>query len=144
MIKLLLIAAVIVLAPTSGRAEVLSPPQAKARAAAGELTIIDVRLPMEWAETGLPTGAQAISLQDPKTFAPRTDFVEDVVEALDGDRDRPIALICARGNRSAFARELLASAGFSNVHDIGEGVVGGPAGPGWLERGLPTEPCKVC
>ena len=125
-------------------AQELTAGDAKARADRGELTIIDIRLPVEWAETGLPAGAEGVSLQDPKTFEPRPGFVEDVLRALGGDRDAPIALICARGNRSAFARALLAAAGFTAVHDISEGVIGGPNGPGWLRRDLPTEPCKVC
>jgi rhodanese-related sulfurtransferase len=99
---------------------------------------------MEWAETGLPEGAAAISLQDAKTLEVRAGFAEDVLRALNGRRDRPIALICARGNRSALATDLLAQAGFSDVHDISEGVIGGRSGPGWLARELPTEPCKAC
>jgi rhodanese-related sulfurtransferase len=78
------------------------------------------------------------------THEVRGDFVADVLRALGGSEDRPIALICARGNRSAFARELLAEAGFTKVDDISEGMVGGANGPGWLARGLPTEPCKAC
>jgi rhodanese-related sulfurtransferase len=125
-------------------ADFLSPAEARARAADGQLTIIDVRLPMEWAETGLPAGAVGVSLQDAQTLEPRSGFVADVLRALGGERNQPIALICARGNRSAFARDLLAQAGFTDVHDISDGVLGGPNGPGWLQRELPTEPCKVC
>jgi rhodanese-related sulfurtransferase len=53
-------------------------------------------------------------------------------------------LICARGHRSAFARHLLLGSGFSRVYDIGEGMVGGEFGPGWLARALPIEPCAGC
>jgi len=63
-------------------ADVLSPAEASARVTDGELTIIDVRLPMEWAET--------------------------------------------------------------HVDDISEGMIGGANGPGWLQRQLPTQPCKAC
>jgi rhodanese-related sulfurtransferase len=130
--------------PLTAHSEVLSPTEAKTRAAAGDLTIVDIRMPFEWAETGLPEGALGVSLQDSETFELRPEFVEDLLRALDDDTGRPLALICARGNRSAFAVELLAEAGFTNVHDISEGMVGGPNGPGWLERDLPTEPCRVC
>ena len=65
--------------------------------------------------------------------------VQDVQRALGGNPDQPIALICATGKRSAFAREMLAQAGFTNVYDISEGLLGGPNGPGWLARDLPTE-----
>jgi hypothetical protein len=39
---------------------------------------------------------------------------------------------------------LLAEAGFTSVHDISEGMIGGQNGPGWLARALPTTPCKAC
>jgi rhodanese-related sulfurtransferase len=125
-------------------AEVLTPDAAEARAAAGQLTIVDVRLPEEWAATGLPAGALGISLQDPVTYRARPGFVQDVLRALGGTHDGPVALICAAGTRSAVATELLAGAGFKRVYDISEGVSGGAHGPGWLERHLPTEPCKAC
>ena len=125
-------------------AEVLTPDAAEARAAAGKLTIVDVRLPQEWAETGLPAGALGVSLQDPQTLDARPDFVADVLKALGGDHDTPVALICAAGSRSAYATQLLADAGFTKVYDISEGVSGGGHGPGWLQRHLPTEPCKTC
>ncbi len=141
--KIRLIALTLWLLPWFAHAEVLTPPEAQARLSSGDLTIIDVRLQMEWAETGLPEGALGISLQD-QTLGLRSGFVGDVLRALDGDRDRPVALICARGHRSAFAQKLLADNGFTAVHDIGEGVIGGEQGPGWLQRRLPTEPCAVC
>jgi rhodanese-related sulfurtransferase len=126
------------------RAETLSPEAAAERAAAGELVLIDVRLASEWAATGLPEGALPIALQDPRTLAVRPGFVDDVLDSLNGDRTREIALICATGVRSAFAARLLESHGFSAVHDVGEGMAGSGQGQGWLARALPTEPCTVC
>jgi rhodanese-related sulfurtransferase len=124
-------------------AEVLTPDEARAMAERGELTIFDIRLPVEWERTGIPQGALAIALQD-QTQQPRADFVADVLAALDDDPTRPIALICARGHRSAFARQWLLESGFGRVYDISEGMVGGEYGPGWLARDLPTEPCTSC
>jgi rhodanese-related sulfurtransferase len=129
--------------PMSADADVLTPDEARALAARGELTIIDIRLPAEWQRTGVPQGALAIALQD-QSLQPRADFVADVLQALANDPGRPIALICARGQRSAWARQLLLASGFSQVHDISEGIVGGEHGPGWLARALPTEPCTLC
>lgn len=127
----------------SAQAEVLTPDQARALAACGELTIIDIRLPAEWQRTGVPQGALRISLQD-QSEQPRDDFVADVLAALANDPGQPIALICARGHRSAYARQLLLASGFSQVHDISEGMVGGEHGPGWLARALPIEPGTFC
>jgi rhodanese-related sulfurtransferase len=129
--------------PMIARAEVLTPDEARSMAERGEVTIIDIRLPVEWQRTGLPSGALAISLQN-QTEQPRVDFVDDVLHALADDPSRPIALICARGHRSAYARQLLLASGFTQVHDISEGMIGGEHGPGWLARALPTEPCPLC
>jgi rhodanese-related sulfurtransferase len=129
--------------PVMTHAEVLTPDEARTMAERGELTIIDVRLPVEWARTAVPQGALAISLQD-QSQQPRADFVADVLAALANDSTRPIAVICARGHRSAFARQWLLQSGFSQVHDISEGMIGGEYGPGWLARALPTEPCQGC
>jgi rhodanese-related sulfurtransferase len=123
-------------------AENLTPDEARTLAAQGELTIIDIRLPVEWERTGVPEGALAISLQD-QTQQPREGFVADVLAALANDPAKPIALICARGHRSAFARQWLLQSGFTNVRDISEGMIGGEHGPGWLARDLPTEPCTL-
>jgi rhodanese-related sulfurtransferase len=135
---------ILILSAWPTAAEVLSPQEARARAASGDLTIVDVRLPVEWAETGLPEGAETLSLQNPATLEVRPGFVEDMLRVLQGRRDQPVALICARGNRSALAATLLAEAGFTSVHDISEGMIGGQNGPGWLARALPTTPCKAC
>jgi rhodanese-related sulfurtransferase len=123
-------------------AENLTPDEARTLAAQGELTIIDIRLPLEWERTGVPEGALAISLQD-QTQQPREGFVADVLAALANDSSKPIALICARGHRSAFARQWLLQSGFTNACDISEGMIGGEHGPGWLARDLPTEPCTL-
>jgi rhodanese-related sulfurtransferase len=138
-----LLLAMLCLVPLMVHAEVLTPDQAKALADRGELTIIDIRLPAEWAQTGVPEGALAISLQD-QSLQPRAEFVADVLQALGDHPDQPIALICARGHRSAYAQQLLAQEGFTRVHDISEGMLGGEFGPGWLQRDLATEPCPTC
>lgn len=49
----------------------------------------------------------------------------------------PIALICAVGNRSAFLQGWLRKAGFENVFDVSEGMIGGRLGAGWIKSGLP-------
>ena len=71
-------------------------------------------------------------------------FVEAVKAALGGDLKRPIAVICATGNRSTLAQRLLARAGFTRVLNIKEGMLGGANGPGWLPRGLPVDSCGAC
>lgn len=143
MIRIILTIFLLFSTQTFADASRLEPKDALRRASAGDITIIDIRLPIEWAETGLPKSAVGISLQD-QTFQPRPGFVDEIRQHVGNNLDRPIALICARGNRSAFAQKLLAANGFTQLYDITEGMVGGVNGPGWLARDLPTESCSSC
>ncbi len=143
MIRSVLMAMLVLISSASAESMKISPEDALNQAEEGEITIIDVRLPFEWAETGLPEPATGISLQD-ETLKPRQGFIDDLVAFVDGDRNRPIALICARGNRSSFAQKLLAANGFTQIYDVTEGMVGGVNGSGWIKRNLPTAPCKSC
>ena len=46
-----------------------------------------------------------------------------------------------RRKRCCLASSALAEAGYTQVYNIREGMLGSPDGPGWLARGLPTDPC---
>ncbi|NMG45307.1 rhodanese-like domain-containing protein [Aromatoleum toluvorans] len=119
----------------------IGPTDAQAKARAGQLTLIDVRTPEEWRETGVAPGAGRVNFYHP---GGPEGFVKDVLAKVGGKRDTPIALICHSGNRSAQAQRLLAAQGFTNVYSVSEGMSGSSAGPGWIKRGLPAEPCKAC
>ncbi len=116
--------------PFDGQA--ISPIQAHALAGAGELTLIDIRRPDEWRTTGIGEGAWGIDMRD-------ENFIAQLEALVDYQREAPIALICARGVRSNRMSQRLLDAGFTNIIDVPEGMLGSSAGPGWLSRGLPTE-----
>lgn len=118
-------------------ATIISAEQASRKAAGGELLIIDVRTSAEWRETGVPAGAARANIFD-------GDFLQRVKAAVGENLSRPIAVICARGNRSTRAEALLSHAGFTNVRNIKEGMLGSAHGPGWLAGGHPTERCTEC
>ena len=119
----------------------LSADEAARRAKAGEIMVIDVRAPAEWRQTGTARGAKRVTIHD----ADGADgFLRHMVAAVGGDRARPIALICARGARSTRAHDFLTRNGFTNVHNIVEGMLGNRADPGWIARGLPVTPCPAC
>ncbi len=120
---------------------VMTADEASVRAEAGELVLIDVRSPQEWRQTGVPKGARRVTIHDPGGLK---GFVDAMAAAVDGDLKKPIALICARGNRSTLAQRALSEAGFIRVFNIREGFIGGPYGPGWVKRGLPVEACPGC
>lgn len=109
----------------------LTAPDALAAAKAGTITLIDIRRPDEWARTGVGQGAIPIDMRSER-------FLHDLMAQTKGRRDQPIALICARGVRSARVAQALTEAGFTQILDVPEGMMGSGAGPGWLKRGLPV------
>jgi rhodanese-related sulfurtransferase len=109
----------------------LSVQDAHAKATSGEVLLIDIRRPDEWARSGVGQGAAPLDMR-------RKDFVEALLDLSAGDRARPVALICARGVRSRAMTRRLREAGFTNIIDVPEGMLGSGAGPGWLKSGLPV------
>ena len=114
-------------APVDG----LSPVAAHARSTAGTLWLIDIRRPDEWRATGIGAGALPLDWRRP-------DFLDVLQSILASAPPRPVALICARGVRSARASGRMAGTGLGRVLDVPEGMLGSRAGPGWIARGLPV------
>jgi rhodanese-related sulfurtransferase len=115
----------------AGQNGALSAPDAHAAATTGSITLIDIRRPDEWARTGVGVGAVPINMLD-------RDFIDQLTAQVAGDTTVPIALICARGVRSRKMAARLTQAGFTNIIDVPEGMLGSGAGPGWVKRGLPV------
>lgn len=111
-------------------ADLLDARSADSRARAGEIVLVDIRTPREWAETGVPASAHAITMNQP---AP--DFIASLDKALGGDKAKPVALICRTGNRTSGLAPQLEKLGYK-ILDVGEGVAGSRNGPGWLKSGL--------
>jgi rhodanese-related sulfurtransferase len=108
----------------------LTAPEAHEAAVAGQITLVDIRRPDEWSKTGSGEGAHRLDLR-------RDDFVDALLQITGGETAVPVALICARGVRSARTANRLIEAGFTNIIDIAEGMLGSAAGPGWIARDLP-------
>ncbi len=109
----------------------LTPRQAYDRAAAGELMLVDIRRPDEWALTGIGQGAHPLDMR-------REDFAAALGSLVQGDPARTVALICARGVRSRHMTRQLRDREFDSVLDVPEGMLGSGAGPGWIKRDLPV------
>ncbi len=109
----------------------MKPAAAYEAAQKGEIILIDIRRPDEWAETNVAEGAVGLDMQD-------EDFVSTLVSLRRANPDLPIALICRTGNRTGYVTKALAAQGFPGLVDVNEGMVGGTNGPGWLKAGLPT------
>jgi rhodanese-related sulfurtransferase len=113
-------------------AEIISARKAAKLSEKNALLIIDIRTPSEWRRTGIAVSAWPLSELDPQ-------FSGRLLSLVNYDRGHPIALICARGGRSARLRVKLKQAGFTRVLDIAEGMSGSGWGPGWLAQNLPIK-----
>jgi len=125
--------------PTTG--PTLTTPEAFQRMRNGELTLIDIRTPEEWRQTGIAEGARRVDMRQPQGAA---GFTDRVLAEVGGDKTAPIALICRTGNRSGQMQQELMSRGFTNVYNVIGGMAGSPADSGWLAQGLPIRPCPQC
>lgn len=81
--------------------------------------ILDVRTPEEWAEFHV----------EGSTLIPLAELAQRVNEV---PKDREIVVVCRSGNRSQQGREILKSAGFSQVTSMAGGLTE------WRSSGFPT------
>ncbi|WP_299076516.1 rhodanese-like domain-containing protein [uncultured Ruegeria sp.] len=109
--------------------------EAYKQAQSGDILLVDIRTPREWQATGVGDGAHPLDMR-------REDFVQALERLTDGNPETPVALICARGVRSARLSNQLTVAGFTNIIDVPEGMLGSAAGPGWMRVGLPVKSYK--
>ena len=96
----------------------------------GDLIILDIRSPGEWAETGVAKGAWPVTMHD-------SNFGANLQRIIEKYPNRPLALICATGGRSNHVANVLEQNGLSGVIDISEGMFGNGAAQSWIARGLP-------
>lgn len=115
--------------PPSGA--LMFPDEAHAEASANRSALIDVRLPRERRD---PRFAANTAAWIPFDGSDTARFANRVRIAVAGDNTHPIALICEVGERSAFARQTLLQAGFTNVSSVDQGY------RGWQDEGLPMVP----
>jgi len=108
----------------------MTPDEAYAKALAGEIVLIDIRTPEEWAETGVADVALRNNLH-------ASDFIPTLLTIRDQNPETPLALICRSGSRSGYATTQLYQAGLTNIVDVVEGMGGSGMGPGYIARGLP-------
>ncbi len=119
------------LIPEAHAGQKITVAQAHEQAARGDILLVDIRTPNEWQASGVAEGAVPLDMR-------RDDFEAALGDLVDGDQGAAIALICARGVRSARLTNRLIEAGFTNIIDVPEGMLGSAAGPGWVRAGLPV------
>lgn len=135
-------AVAIVMAGTvaSGRAEPPNP----AAVASGEVqalvdrgvTVVDVRTPREWRQSGVIPGSRLITAFD-EAGRLQPGFSAALRQAV--AQDQEVVVVCASGRRSAAVSDLMASeGGYTRVYDAADGI------QGWLRSGRPLQSCPNC
>lgn len=119
----------------------MSATEANTQVQAGKVTLVDIRRPEEWRQTGVAKGARRVNMIQP---GGAQGFLDALLKETGGKRDTPIALICRTGNRTTQVQKFLEGQGFTQVYNVKEGMAGSTAGPGWIKRGLPVEDCSRC
>jgi rhodanese-related sulfurtransferase len=95
--------------------------------------LIDIRTPEEWKETGVAEGAHRLDMNDPM-------FTAKLSKLMDGDRTKPVALICRTANRTRTVQAaLMQQGGYTKVINVEGGMIGNSADKGWIAHGLPVK-----
>jgi len=129
--KLLQVLAISLIA-TTANAEVtkMTPDVAREKALAGEIVVIDIRRPEEWAETGVPDVALLADMT-------QRDFLTKINAIRMQNPDVLLAFTCRTGNRSGYLTGELEKLGMSGLIDVVGGMSGSRVDPGWAKRSLP-------
>lgn len=77
------------------------------------LTIIDVRRYNEFKQNKIPN---AINIP--------IEELEWEIEELRENKDNPILIYCKAGHKSALACQMLEEEGFTNLYNLGQGILG--------------------
>jgi rhodanese-related sulfurtransferase len=100
----------------------INPPQLAELCKSGKIDLIDVRTPVEFRELHIEQARNVpLDRVDPAAVA----------QARNGDKDKPLYLICRSGSRGRQACEKFLSAGYTNVVNIEGGTLA------CVEAGLP-------
>ena len=94
------------------------------------VTLVDIRRPEEWQQTGVIKGAHKITL-----FDRRGRIVPDFQQKFEAvtDPDKPVALICRTGNRTRVASQLISrQLGYKKIYNVEKGITD------WIRNGYPV------
>jgi len=94
------------------------------------VTLVDIRLPEEWRQTGIIKGSHTITLFD-KNGRVAEDFISKFSAIT--SPEKPVALICRTGNRSRAASTMLVKQlGYKDVYNVTKGITD------WIRNGRPV------
>jgi len=114
----------------------------KSKLASGA-TVIDIRRPDEWKQTGVIPGSHLVTFFDAKGKV-NPQFGTELQKLVSGPSEEVI-FICRTGNRSKVLSEYLAGqAGFTNVVNVEKGITNWIAGGGDVTEATMPESCWLC
>ncbi len=93
------------------------------------VTLVDIRLPEEWQQTGVVQGSKLLTLFE-KNGAVAPGFLANLQKIA--PVDKPVALICRTGNRTRAGTQMLVQAGYKQVYNVTRGITG------WIGEGKPV------
>ena len=108
----------------------LSVREAHAATKAGQVILVDIRRPDEWADTGVPEGAIRLDMTSGA-------FEAKLATLRAENPGKPIALICRTGSRTRQVQEALGRRTWTGIIDVRGGMLGDGRNKGWLDEGLP-------
>ena len=131
-----LIATMTILAFSSADAELIDVDNTQLESLiADNVTIIDVRMPDEWKETGVIQKSHPMTFFDEKGQYDAKGWVEKLSKV--SDKSSPVILICHSGSRSKMIGTWLSNAvGYEKVYNVTEGI------ESWIKSGRPTVAIK--
>jgi rhodanese-related sulfurtransferase len=109
----------------------MTPPETAKLVSEKKAILIDIRRPEEWRETGVAENAHKLDMTDPL-------FSAKLSKLMEGDRTKPIALICRTASRSRVVQQALLQGGYASVINVEGGMIGNSADKGWINHGLPV------
>ena len=132
MLRIIAFCAMLVVGAVPLRAEVIQVDSAGLeRLRADGVTVIDVRRPDEWRETGVIEGSHLLTFFDKKGRYDLDRWLPAL--AAIAESDQPVAIICRSGKRSGrVARMLDDRFGYRHVYTARDGILG------WIEEGRST------
>ena len=87
-----------------------------------EVTLVDIRRPEEWKQTGVVAGSNMITLFDSRGRV-NPDFVSELQKV--SSPDKPVILICRTGNRTHAASTMLVKQlEYQKVYNVTHGITG--------------------
>ncbi len=112
-----------------------------------EALFVDVRMEIESLYVGRPPGVHMIAWYEyPELIPEPARFVAEVEREANGNKDRPVILLCRSGKRTVDAAHALEAAGFTDVINVLHGFEGEmdehfhrSTVNGWRFDGLPWE-----